>query len=380
MNIPFNKVYKTVNEEKYVLDSLNSGRHSGNNSYCKKVISLMKERHSFNDIFLTTSCTSALEMGAMLTDLNHLDEVIVPSYTFSSTVNAIINYGAHPVFCEVDPKTMNIDPNKIEELITENTKMIIAIDYAGISCEIDKIMKIGKKHNLLVMQDCAQSYSSYYLNKACGTQADLATFSFHETKNYNAGGEGGALVVNNKNLVERAYYLQEKGTDRTKVLHGVKTKYHWVDKGSSFLLSDILASILFSQLESELDIKKMRSNVTKSYSLFFEKNNHYPIQTISFPENCDVNHHAYWIVFDNIKNKELFLSNLKSCNVHAYIGYTPLHSSPMGLKLGYQENDLPITFDLGNRIVRLPFYNELQGEKMTYCIDSIQKVLKMMYD
>ena len=380
MIIPFNKVYISKNEEKYLIDALNSGRHSGNNNYCKKVIKLMKSKHNFNEVFLTPSCTSALEMGAILSNVEKGDEVILPSYTFSSTVNAVINFGAKPVFCEIDPKTMNIDSLKIESLITEKTKMIIPIDYAGVSCEIDNIMTIATKNKITVMQDCAQSYSSYINNKACGTQADLSTFSFHQTKNYNAGGEGGALVVNNKSLVERAHFLQEKGTDRSKVLHGLKTKYHWVDKGSSYLLSDLLASVLLSQLEQEEEIKKMRSNITHHYNKLFNTLKSYPISTQYFPKNCNVNHHAYWVIFDSIGNKELFLKRLIEKGIYAYIGYTPLHSAPMGQKFGYKSEDLPITQDYGNRIVRLPFYNELQNEFMEYCCDSIKKVIKSIYE
>ena len=221
MNIPFNKVYFTGNEEKYMLEAFRSGKHCGNHEFCNKVIELMKEKHGFNEVFLVPSCTAALEMGAVLANIGPGDEVILPSYTFSSTVNAVVLFGAIPIFCEVEPETMNIDATKIEALITPKTKMILPIDYAGISCDIDVIMEIANRHQLIVMQDCAQSYGTYYKGKACGTQAHLAAFSFHETKNFNAG-EGGALVVNIPEWVERAHFLQEKGTDRRLVLNGVK--------------------------------------------------------------------------------------------------------------------------------------------------------------
>jgi dTDP-4-amino-4,6-dideoxygalactose transaminase len=199
---------------------------------------------------LVPSGTAALEMGALLADIKPGDEVILPSYTFSSTVSAVILFGAIPVFCEIEKETMNIDATKIEALITPKTKMILPIDYAGISCDIDEIMSIAEKHKLIVMQDCAQSYGAYYKGKASGTQVHLAAFSFHEIKNFNAG-EGGALVVNKKDWLERAHFIQEKGTDRRLVIKGVKSKYSWVDKGSSYLLSDILAAMLLSQLEEE---------------------------------------------------------------------------------------------------------------------------------
>ena len=214
----------------------------------------MKDKYGFEHAYLVPSGTAALEMGAMLANIGPGDEVILPSYTFSSTVNSIVIFGAVPVFCEVEPDTMNIDVNKIESLITPRTKMILPIDYAGVPCDIDEIMEIANRHKLLVMQDCAQSYGSYYKGKPSGSIPHLATFSFHETKNYSAG-EGGCLVVNVPEWAERASFLQEKGTDRSLVINGMKNKYSWVDKGSSYLLSDVQAALLYSQLEKEDEIK-----------------------------------------------------------------------------------------------------------------------------
>ena len=377
MKIPFNKVYIAGNEEKYLLDSLYSGAHCGNHLYCNKVINLMKEKHSFNETFLVPSGTAALEMGALLADIKPGDEVILPSYTFSSTVNAVVIFGATPVFCEVERGTMNIDASKIEALITPKTKMILPIDYAGVSCEIDKIMKIANKHNLIVMQDCAQSYGSYYKGKACGTQAHLATFSFHETKNFNAG-EGGALVVNKEEWYERAHFLQEKGTDRRLVLKGVKNKYSWVDKGSSYLLSDMLASVLLAQLEKEDEMKELRSKITEAYTALFSKYEN-EVSFFKYSKDIEINHHAFWVVFDTKENSELFMSMLREKTVSAYIGYLPLHSSPKGITFGYKPSDLPITEDLANRIVRLPFYTELGKTGLDYCIESMNEVLNKIY-
>jgi dTDP-4-amino-4,6-dideoxygalactose transaminase len=377
MRIPFNKVYIAGNEEKYLLDSLYSGAHCGNHLYCSKVINLMKEKHSFNETFLVPSCTAALEMGALLADIKPGDEVILPSYTFSSTVNAVVIFGATPVFCEVEKDTMNIDASKIEALITSKTKMILPIDYAGVSCEIDVIMEIANKHDLIVMQDCAQSYGSYYKGKACGTQAHLATFSFHETKNFNAG-EGGALVVNNEEWYERAHFLQEKGTDRSLVLKGVKNKYSWVDKGSSYLLSDMLASVLLAQLEKEDEMKELRSKITEAYTALFTKYEN-EVSFFKFSKDVEINHHAFWVAFDTKENSESFMSMLREKTVSAYIGYLPLHSSPKGITFGYKPSDLPITEDLANRIVRLPFYTELGKTGLDYCIESMKEVLNKIY-
>lgn len=377
MKIPFNKVYTSRKEEEYVLNSLRSGKNCGNHTYCLKVIELMKKKYHFNEVFLTPSCTAALEMGALLAGIEPGDEVILPSYTFSSTVNSVILFGAIPIFCEISPDTMNIDVNKIEGLITSRTKMILPIDYAGVSCDLNKIMAIANKYNIIVMQDCAQSYGSYYNKKPCGTQAHLAAFSFHETKNYNAG-EGGALIVNKQEWVERAFFLQEKGTDRRLVLKGVKNKYSWVDKGSSYLLSDILAALLLAQLEDEEIIKLRRSKLTKAYyELFsqFSKNT-----SIYHPHpNFETNHHAFWVVFDSSSNSEMFLAELRKKDIYAYIGYVPLHTSPKGVEYGYKSGSLPITEDLANRIVRLPFYTDMTNEELDYCIQSMNNALQSIY-
>lgn len=380
MKIPFNKIYSTGKEKEYLLDAYNSGAHCGNNAYCSRVIELIKGKYDLGEIFLTPSCTAALEMGAVLADIQPGDEVILPSYTFSSTVNAVLLFGAKPVFCEVEPNTMNIDPNKIENLITDKTKMILPIDYAGVSCEIFNIMDIANRHNLIVMQDCAQSYGSKYKGKPCGSVAHLATYSFHETKNYNAG-EGGALVVNKDDWKERAYFLQEKGTDRRLVLNGVKNKYSWVDKGSSYLLSDLLASILLAQLEEEEVIRKKRSTLTTAYGNLFESYVYKEHVSVMQPTNEHIlNHHAYWVIFDTVENKNLFMNELEEKNISAYIGYIPLHSSPMGKKIGYKPSDLPITEELGSRILRMPFYTDLADHGIDYCIKQMKIVLQKIYN
>ncbi len=376
MVIAFNKPFLSGNEEKYVIDAIRSLKHCGNHQYCQKVIDLMKEKHKLGEVFLVPSGTTALEMGALLADLQKGDEVILPSYTFSSTANAIVLRGAIPVFCEIDPETMNIDVTKIEALITSKTKMIIPIDYAGIPCEIDKVMEIAKIHNLIVMHDTAQSYGSYYKGKATGAWADLATYSFHETKNITCG-EGGALVVNRPEWVERAHFLQEKGTDRRLVLNGVKSKYHWVDYGSSFLLSDILAAHLYAQIEDEEDIFQKRAKLTEMYFEIFSKYQEQGLIKIPIiTKDMIINHHAFWVLFNTIEQKERFISLLREQGVYAYIGYMPLHSAPMGKNFGYKPEDLPITEDVASRLVRMPFWGGMIKTEFDKLVKVISIIIK----
>lgn len=379
MKIPFNKTYQTGDEEMYMIESVRSGAICGNHKFCKKTIELMKRKYGFNEVFLVPSGTAALEMGAMLAGIGPGDEVILPSYTFSSTANAIAIFGAKPVFCEVDPKTMNMDPNKVEALITSKTKMLLPIDYAGLPCEIEKFMKIAEKYNLIVMQDCAQSYGSIYKGKPCGTVPHLATFSFHETKNYSAG-EGGALIVNKPEWVQRATFLQEKGTDRSLVINGMKNKYSWVDKGSSYLLSDCLAAMLYAQLLHEDEIKAKRGELTKKYFEVFLPFAEQGVISILKPnEDQKLNHHAFWVLFDTLEQKLAFMAKCKEKDVYVYIGYMPLHSAPYGLELGYEAADLPITESIGERIARLPFYTSLADEGLEYTIDVMTNVMKEIY-
>lgn len=376
MKIPFNKVYLTGDEDAYVLKAVHSGLQCGNHQFCERVIELMKDKYGFQQVYLTPSGTAALEMGAVLAGIEHGDEVILPSYTFSSTVNSVVLFGAKPVFCEVDPLTMNIDVSKIESLITAKTKMIVPIDYAGLSCDIEAIMDIANRHNLIVMQDCAQSYGTFYKGKPCGTVPHLATFSFHETKNFSAG-EGGALICNVPDWELRAHFLQEKGTDRRLVLNGMKNKYSWVDKGSSYLLSDVLAAMLLAQLEHEDEIRKKRSMVTNMYKEVFTPYFEKGVVGIMQPrEYDDLNHHAYWVLFDTLENRTMFMSRCKEYDIYVYIGYMPLHSSPYGLRLGYKADDLPITESIGSRIARLPYYTGMADG----CLEYTSKIMKMVLE
>ncbi len=379
MKIPFNQPFLTANEGLYCQEALKSGRLAGNNQFFAKVAAHIKVKHGLENVYLTPSGTAALEMGAWLAGLGPGDEVILPSYTFSSTANAVVMTGAKPVFCEIEPRTLNVDVGHLESLITPNTRMLLPIDYAGIPCDIGRIGALADKHGLTVMVDAAQSYGSYHAGAACGSFGDLATFSFHETKNISCG-EGGALVINRPDWVERANFLQEKGTDRSLVLFGQKTKYHWVDIGSSYLLSDILAAVLLSQLESEDTILALRSRVTAAYSELFQPYADQGLLRVTpYAEFKTVNSHAFWVVFDTEKNKEEFILRLKPREIFAYIGYMPLHSSPMGLRLGNRPGSLPETEDLAARVVRLPLYADLAKQGLDYCLENMGSVLREIY-
>ena len=364
--VPFNLPYIAGKEAQYFKTALESLPHCGNQTFGQRCIELLKTQYGFLEVYLNPSCTAAMEMGALLGDLQPEDEVILPSYAFSSTANAVVLRGAKPVFCDVGEETMNIDVEHIPSLVTKNTKMIVPIDYAGIPCDIDHIMNIADQHKLLVMQDAAQSLHSYHSNnRACGSVPHMAAFSFHESKNISCG-EGGALVVNDPSLLERASFLQEKGTDRSLVLQGVKNKYSWVDVGSSFLLSDLLSAPLLAQLEIAGDIVRKRRPELQAYDTLFngyEKQGCLSIPHL--PDGIQHNHHAYFVVFDSNEHRGKFLDFLKERQVVPYIGYLPLHSSPFGLRLGYQPSDLPVTEDLASRIVRMPVYTALAETDLT---------------
>tara|TARA_B100000401_G_C52770952_1_gene703179 strand:+ start:141 stop:1298 length:1158 start_codon:yes stop_codon:yes gene_type:complete len=380
--IPFNKPFISNKSKIYMKKAYDSGNHCGNKYWTEKVINLVRKQYDFGETFLVPSCTAALEMGVMLVGIKPGDEVIIPSYTFSSTANSVLIFGGIPVFCDINPSTLNIDPDKIEKLITKKTKLIIPIDYAGVPCEINKIKKIAKKYSIPVMVDAAQSFGSKInSNDWSGSQADLVAFSFHETKNLSCG-EGGALVVNNKRFLKRAYLIQEKGTDRKKVILGIKNKYSWVDYGSSYILSDILAAVLYGQIEDQKYIIKSRSNITNCYKNISKKYDKF-LNSINQKYLKSYNHHAYFFLFKKEKEKINFINYLKrDYSISAYIGYSPLHSSRMGRKLGYKKNDLPITEKCAKLIVRLPVFTELGNnlEDLDYVTQAIETTLNKIFN
>lgn len=372
--IPFNKPSLTELEKKYMLQAIESGKICGDGGFTKKVNEFFKKKFNIDNFMLTTSCSSALDMSAILLDLQKGDEVIVPSYTFVSTANSIVLRGATPVFCDVCKETMNIDPNKIEELITTKTKAIYVVHYAGHVCDMDKIMSIARSHDLYVVEDAAQAVGSLYNGKVAGTIGDMGCYSFHETKNY-VMGEGGALIINNPKFVERAEIIREKGTDRSKFLRGQVDKYTWQDCGSSFLPSDILSAMLCAQLERFDEIFNKRMSVWNYYYQnlkILEEQGLIELQG-SKVENYQHNAHMFYILTKDIQERDKLTAYLKQCGISAVFHYVPLHNSPFAIKLlNNKIPKLPVTVEYSQRLLRLPMYADISLNELEFVVNSIK--------
>ena len=372
MKIPFNKPPYTGNEEKYVLESIKSSKISGDGEFTKKCHKWFEEKLQCKKALLTTSCTHALEMAAILLDIKEGDEVIMPSYTFVSTANAFVLRGAKIVFVDIRPDTMNIDETKIEEAITSKTKVIVPVHYAGVGCEMDIIMDIATRYNLFVVEDAAQGMMSTYKGKALGTIGHLGAFSFHETKNYTSAGEGGLLIINDENFVQRAEIIREKGTNRSLFFRGMVDKYSWVDVGSSYLMNDVSAAYLWGNLEKADEINQNRLNSwQKYYDGLKELENRGFIELPKIPNECVQNAHMFYIKVKNLEQRASLLEYLKQNNIGAVFHYVPFHSSEAGLKLGiFSKNDIYTTKE-SERLIRLPIYfglNNKDIEKIIYKI------------
>jgi dTDP-4-amino-4,6-dideoxygalactose transaminase len=373
MRIPFVKAPLGGEEEKYLLESFRSGFHGGNGPFTKKCHMFLENKFILGKALLTTSCTDALEMAGFLVGGGLGDEFIVPSYTFSSTANAFVSRGMTPVFCDIRKDTLNIDETKIEELITDKTKAIVPIHYAGIPAEMDSINSIAAKYGIPVIEDAAQAVNSKYKTKFAGNLSDIGTYSFHATKSYSAG-EGGALTLNNDRYFERSEYLWEKGTDRSLVIKGMQNKYSWVDHGSSFLPSDILAALLYSQLLRLDEMQDVRKKVHHAYMNVAKRFQRYGLSMTYIPDHVETNYHAFWILFQNPSQRDLFLTLSLEVDFNPYIGYMPLHSSPMGESLGGDRFDLPVTEHVSSCIARLPFYL-MTDEELNFACEKLDEVL-----
>ncbi len=375
--IPFNKPCYTGNEDKYVLDSMRSLHISGNGPYTKKCEEWFENRLKCKRALLTSSCTHALEMAAILIDIKPGDEVIMPSYTFVSTANAFVLRGAKVVFVDIRPDTMNIDENLIENAITERTKAICVVHYAGVGCEMDKIMEIADKYNLYVIEDAAQGMMAEYKGKPLGTIGHLGAFSFHETKNYTSAGEGGLLIVNDDKFIERAEIIREKGTNRSQFFRGMVDKYTWVDIGSNYLMNDVSAAYLWGQLEVAEEINEFRLRAWNRYYnglLELEKEGFIELPTV--PKHCRHNGHIFYIKVENLRIRTELLSFLKEQGIHAAFHYVPLHSSPAGQRYSKFHGVDKFTTKESERLIRLPLFFNIKDEEIDYVIESIYRFFR----
>jgi dTDP-4-amino-4,6-dideoxygalactose transaminase len=370
--IPFNKPPLTGNEEQYVLEAMKSPKISGDGPFTQKCNAWFEERLECKNVLLTTSCTHALEMTAILIDIQPGDEVIMPSYTFVSTANAYALRGAKIVFVDILPDTMNIDETLIEAAITEKTKAIVPVHYAGVSCEMDTIMDIANRHKLFVIEDAAQGMMSSYKGKALGTIGHFGTFSFHETKNYTSGGEGGLLIINDENYISQAEIIREKGTNRSQFFRGMVDKYSWVDIGSSYLMNDLSAAYLWGQLDIADEINDERVNHWKMYYKGLSglgKDGVIDLPTV--PDTCLHNGHMFYIKVKDLNERTNLIEHLKSHGIHAVFHYVPLHSAPAGIKFGTFFGEDNYTTTESERLVRLPLYYGIKREEIETVINTI---------
>ena len=374
--ISFNKPYMTKKEILYIEDAIFRGKLSGDGYYSKKCSNFIEETFDTKKALLTTSCSSALDMAAILLDLKEGDEVIMPSYTFVSTANAVVLRGAVPVFAEIEEDTLNIDPEDIERKITNKTKAIFPVHYAGVSCDMDRIMNIARNNNLKVVEDAAQGVNSKYKQKYLGTIGDIGCYSFHETKNYVCG-EGGAILINNdEELARRAEIIREKGTDRAKFFRGEVDKYTWVDVGSSYIISDINAAMLWAQFERIEEINEKREKIYKMYYKGLKKLEVVgKIKLPTIPDCCKSNYHIFYILLNNEFERNHLMNEMKIRGVETIFHYIPLHISPMGERLGYKKGQLKVTEDLSGRLLRLPMYPGLTDAEINYIIEMIYKYI-----
>jgi len=371
MRIPFNKPFIIGKELEHIEESVRSGHSAGDGKFTKKCQELLERQFNASQVLLTTSCTSALEMSAILAGIREGDEVILPSYTFVSTANAFALRGASIRFVDIRRDTLNIDESLIENAINENTKAIVPVHYAGISCEMDLIQDIARKYGLVVIEDAAQGVNARYKGQCLGTLSDMGTYSFHETKNFICG-EGGAIVTNNPRYQERAEIIREKGTNRSQFFRGQVDKYTWVDTGSSFLPSDLLAAFLFAQLENMQEITDKRRKIFELYreSLMpLADEGHIRLPVI--PQDCDPNYHMFYILLESEPVRASLIQYLRERDISAVFHYVPLHTSPMGTRMGYRPGILPVTENLSERLLRLPFYYELSESEILEVVEHI---------
>ncbi|WP_144775900.1 dTDP-4-amino-4,6-dideoxygalactose transaminase [Marinobacter maritimus] len=372
--IPFNMPPCTGAEEQYIKQALKSNKLSGDGPFGKRCQNWFEKNLPAKKTLLTPSCTAALELAAILIDIKPGDEVIMPSYTFVSTANAFVLRGAKIVFVDIRPDTMNIDESLIEDAITPSTRAIVPVHYAGVACEMDTIMAIAERHNLYVVEDAAQGMMSSYKGRALGTIGHLGAFSFHETKNYTSGGEGGLLIINDEQFAERAEVIREKGTNRSQFFRGMVDKYQWVDIGSSYLPSELQAAYLWAQLEHATEINESRLNAWQYYwhhiQLLAEQGR---IELATIPNGCTHNGHMFYLKISGLKERTALLEHLKSKGIHAVFHYVPLHTAKAGAAFGRFHGEDRFTTSESERLVRLPMWFGLPKDDQMRLISAIEE-------
>ena len=371
--IPFNRPTFEGNEHEYIAEAIAAGHVSGDGMFSKRCHAYLEAELGVAKALLTTSCTHALEMTALLLDLKPGDEVIMPSFTFVSCANAFVLRGAKPVFIDVRPDTLNFDESLFEGLISDRTRAAVLVHYAGVACEMDSIMEIAQRRGIVIIEDNAHALFGRYKGRLLGTFGALATQSFHETKNFSCG-EGGALLINDPKYIERAEMIREKGTNRSRFFRGQVDKYTWTDIGSSYLPSDMLAGVLLAQFEARDRIQASRRRIYETYCAGLtewahEKSVRLPV----VPEDCEQTYHMFYLLMPSLGARQRFIAHLKERDIMAVFHYVPLHLSEMGRRFGGGDGDCPVTEDVSDRLVRLPFYNQLTATDQRRVIEAVRE-------
>jgi dTDP-4-amino-4,6-dideoxygalactose transaminase len=372
LRIPFNRPFFSGKEFEFIRQAIANWQLSGDGAFTKKCHAFLENELQIPRALLTTSCTHALEMSAILLDIKPGDEVIIPSFTFVSTANAFVLRGARPVFVDVRPDTLNLDETKLESLITPRTKAILVVHYAGVACELDTILQVAGRHGIPVVEDNAHGLFGKYKGKYLGTFGCLATQSFHETKNFTCG-EGGALLINDPQYIERAEIIREKGTNRSRFFRGQVDKYTWVDIGSSYLPSDILAAFLYAQLQARDRIQNTRRRIWEYYDeQLRDWAESLGVQLPSVPSHCEQPFHMYYLVMPTLEQRQGLIEHLNARDINSVFHYLPLHLSSMGHQFGGKEGDCPVTEFVSDRLLRLPFYNELSEDDQARVVTAVK--------
>ncbi len=376
MKIPSNKTFFAGAEISYLADLISSGEIKSDGRFTSACVSLLQEQYGIHKVLMTPSATAALEMAAILADIGPGDEVIMPSFTFSSTANAVVRLGALPVFVDIRPDTLNLDEHLVEREINSRTKAIVGVHYAGVACEMDRLSAIARDYGLSVIEDAAQAVNARYRNRALGSIGTFGAYSFHSTKNYTCG-EGGALCINDPQMIERAEIIRDKGTNRSQFLRGEVDRYTWVDVGSSFIPSEVASAFLYAQLEMIEWSTKCRSRICRVYDEhLYQLAGEGLIDLPIIPPHCQTNHHLYWFLVRNSCTRTSLLRYLNEQGIGASSHYVPLHNSPMGRRLGCDSRALPVTDDIAARLVRLPLYPELAETQQLQVVKAVTEFLQ----